>query len=106
MRYIFMLNFLSFLLIFPCNIVAQDNDTREILRLGRGTANSLDWRPDGKVLAVGSGTGIWLYDEKFETLGHWDNDGVVINKVRWSPDGIYLITDTTGPNYTEDILQV
>ena len=32
---------------------AQATLDREILRLGRGTANALDWHPDGDILAVG-----------------------------------------------------
>jgi WD40 repeat protein len=65
--------------------VANAQDTREIMRLGRGTANSLDWRPDGEVLAVGGGTGIWLYDENFEELAHFEGSSVY--PVRWSPSG-------------------
>jgi WD40 repeat protein len=61
---------------------------REILRLGRGTANALDWRPDGEVLAVGSGTGIWLYDENFQTLAHLEDEQTGnVQTVKWSADG-------------------
>ena len=75
------------LCLFPASTLAQSS--REILRLGRGTANALDWRPDGKVLAVGGGTGIWLYDEQFTTLAHFD--GSSISAVRWNPDGSKLL---------------
>jgi WD40 repeat protein len=74
------------LLLFTQVVIAQDN--REILRLGRGTANALDWRPDGEVLAVGSGTGVWLYDEDFQTLAHLeDADTGYVQTVKWSPQG-------------------
>ena len=34
----------------------------EIMELGRGTPQSLTWSPDGKWLAVGTTTAVWLYD--------------------------------------------
>ncbi len=74
------------LLLFTQIVTAQSD--REILRLGRGTANALDWRPDGEVLAVGSGTGIWLYDENFETLAHLEDEQTGnVQTVKWSPEG-------------------
>ena len=73
--------------LFSALTLAQSS--REILRLGRGTANTLDWRPDGKVLAVGGGTGIWLYDEQFTTLAHFVESS--ISAVRWNPDGSKLL---------------
>lgn len=77
----------------PPQVRAQAS--REILRLGRGTANALDWRTDGKVLAVGSATGIWLYDENFEPLAYFE--GSSVSPVRWSPSGDRLaFADDTG----------
>jgi WD40 repeat protein len=66
------------------NYAAQRD--REILRLGRGTANALDWRPDGKVLAVGGSVGVWLYDENFITLGKFA-ENVSADWIKWSSSG-------------------
>jgi WD40 repeat protein len=69
---------------------------REILRLGRGIAKALDWRPDSKVLAVGSATGIWLLDESLNIIDHQTPIESVVD-VAWSPDGHQIaLTGTTG----------
>ncbi len=59
--------------------------SREIMRLGRGIANSLDWSSDGRILAVGGSTGIWLYDINFEETARFEGSNV--SSVRWSPQG-------------------
>lgn len=79
---------LCFLLFAPPPTTAQQN--REILRLGRGTANALDWRPDGKVLAVGGSTGLWLLDADLNVIDHFAGDA--ITALAWSSDGDKLAT--------------
>lgn len=83
---------MRFLLILFVAIVAFPSfadDAPEIVqvgRLGRGEAYTLAWRPDGKVLAVGSATGVWFFDEDFQELGRLAGDKSV-NKLEWSADG-------------------
>lgn len=81
---------LSFLLFALPPTIAQQN--REILRLGRGTANALDWRPDGEILAVASSTGVWLLDADLNVTDHLAGDA--ITALAWSPDGKKLATST------------
>jgi WD40 repeat protein len=81
---------LSILFSIPSTITAQQN--REILRLGRGTANALDWRPDGEVLAVASSTGVWLLDADLNVITHLSDESVTT--LAWSPDGEKLATST------------
>src|SRR5262245_8874154 len=66
----------------------------ELMPLGRGTAYSLDWRPDGEVLAVGGSLGTWLYDEDFSPLGMIETDEAVY-RVAWSPDGERLAANSS-----------
>jgi WD40 repeat protein len=58
----------------------------EVLRLGRGTAESIAWSPDGETLAVGGSDGIYLYTPEFEDIAYFD-DPVPVWRLAWSPDG-------------------
>ena len=59
-------------------------------RLGMGSPNSLAMSPDGQVLAVGSTTGVYLY--QFDTLKEIKRIlfEQIVNTVEWSPNGNYL----------------
>ncbi|HEX2619551.1 MAG TPA: WD40 repeat domain-containing protein, partial [Phototrophicaceae bacterium] len=63
----------------------------QIMQLGRGTAVTLDWHPDGDVLAVGGSLGIWLYDDNLEDLAHF-SDASSVTWLAWSPYGNQLAT--------------
>jgi WD40 repeat protein len=64
---------------------------QQIMQLGRGTANTLDWHPDGYVMAVGGNLGIWLYDDNLADLAHFEEVGDVL-QLAWSPNGEMLAT--------------
>jgi WD40 repeat protein len=63
----------------------------QIAQLGRGTATSLDWHPNGDLLAVGGSLGVWLYNDKLEDVAHFPEAGAV-DGVVWSPNGKQLAT--------------
>ena len=89
--------FISLLFLWTTVIPSAAADSpREILRLGRGTANALDWRPDGMVLAVASATGVWLLDESLNIIAHQAPIESVVD-VAWRPDGRQIaLTGTVG----------
>lgn len=98
MRY-FILLFTAFILTFPT--FADDMpEIIEVARFGRGTAYTLAWRPDGEVLAVGSSTGVWFFDEGFNELGRLV-ENMQVGEIHWSPDGLYLLALSLNGNNCE-----
>lgn len=63
----------------------------QVMQLGHGTADALDWHPSGDVLAVGGQRGLWLYDERLADLAHFEEVGEITRLV-WSPTGNLLAT--------------
>jgi hypothetical protein len=72
----------------------------QVERLGRGTANALDWRPDGKILVVASSTGVWLLDENLQIF---KQTPIVrnISDLGWSSDAKYLAVFNRNPDTNE-----
>lgn len=68
---------------------AQEPTLTEVARLGRGTAQSHSWRPDGEILAVGSTAGLWLFDADGEQVAH--HSAFPVKNVEFSPDGEALV---------------
>lgn len=62
-----------------------------VMRLGKGWSTEIHYSPDGTRVAVGSSTGIWIYDvhtsEEFKLLTAY---GGAVLSVRFSPDGKIL----------------
>ena len=64
-----------------------------IARLGRGIATGIAFSPDGKMLAVGSWTGLWLYDiSTMNPLTLLDTERGVVFAVAFSPNGELIAT--------------
>jgi WD40 repeat protein len=65
-------------------------EERDVLRIGEGSFRCLAYSPDGRLIAVGTGAGIWLYDA--ETLNEvrflgYDDRNIWVHSVSFSPDG-------------------
>jgi WD40 repeat protein len=83
---------LALLTITPVQAKANTPDIPpEVMQLGRGTAITLDWHPDGSLLAVGGSLGVWLYDDNLADIGHVPDTGS-LTSFAWSPDGNWLAT--------------
>lgn len=73
-------------------ITSENADQLQLLgRFGRGVATSLDWHPDGRALAVGSGSGLWILDETLQILTPTPITQP-IKHLAWSPDGSQIAT--------------
>ncbi len=62
----------------------------EVSVLGRGTANSIAWSPDGASLIVAGSLGIWRYDNDFQTVTKLVDTPQDVTLVVWSPDGNWI----------------
>ena len=77
----------------------ESNTGTEMKRLntiGTGTPHDIKFSPDGKLLAVATGRGVYLYDDTtFEQIGFIDvNDSV--SAIAFSPDGNALAVAVDG----------
>lgn len=87
---------LCLILLTTMRIHAQTNTPipqtpQQIMELGRGTANTLDWNPAGDVLAVGGARGLWLYDGSLTDLAYFEELGEVTH-LAWSPSSNMIAT--------------
>ena len=74
----------------PSVVISSKNISQlvEQARLGKGAAAGVSFSPNGKLLAVASGTGIWLYDAQTgEFLRLLEGHTRGVGSVAWSPDG-------------------
>jgi WD40 repeat protein len=79
--------FMVVLLLYGSFVSAQA-EMSEIARLGRGTGETISWRHDGEIFAVGGSAGIWLFDANYEQIGHYAV--FPVQNAEFSPDGNYL----------------
>ncbi len=79
--------------IFHGNVIAQEYIQRNlpdgaVARLGKGKVNGVQISPDGSQIAVGSSSGVWLYDANTGAeLALFTNHTSQFGPVAFSPDG-------------------
>lgn len=86
----FWLTILFFLISLNIPHANTDLELIEIAGYGRGIIHDVVWHPTQNIIAVASGTGVWLYDTDLNTLGQLSN--TVVNYVSWNEDGRFLAT--------------
>ncbi len=76
----------------PLEIITAENAGRieQIAISGHGTFNSYSWQPDRKILALGSGTGVWLHDRDRQQMTPLDENAGYVRNLLWSQDGSQL----------------
>ena len=102
---------LLLLLAVPSPCVAQE-PLSEFLpvgaqaRLGQGTTATVQYSPDGTLLAVGGSVGIWLYDaQTHEAVSLLTDHGTgSVSSLAFSPNGQILASD--GPGHTVILQEV
>ncbi len=76
------------------------------MRLGKGNVIDTEFSPDGKLFAVGSSVGVWLYDtQTYQEVrlltGDVDNLGSrVFDNLAISPDGKTLVSEDSTRRYS------
>ena len=76
-----------------CCVVGSMLYINEVYAQDRGFALSIAWSPDGETIAVGSTTGVWLFDSDFKDLAHFDVNefkGFPPNTLDWNASGDLL----------------
>src|SRR5258708_6213054 len=82
--------------VFPysAKVLAQDVKAKEILRIGKGAMTLVSMRPDGKMVAIGVGNTISLYDDTAKAVGELDGQSGKITTWAWSKDDTKMVTVT------------
>ncbi len=71
-----------------------------IARLGKGGVNEIKYSPNGKLLAVATYAGIWLYDAETTQELALMGGATEVNSIAFSPDGQTLASGANGKSTT------
>ena len=98
--YILVLIYSLFYFAFLSYIYAEDASNWHVpenakARLGKGNINEIQYTPDGKILAVATDIGIWLYDtDTYKEIALLGAHTERINSIDFSADGSILAYDS------------
>ncbi len=80
----------------PQEPITPDNvdQIQQLALWGKGRIEQLAYSPDGKILAVGTLAGVWLYDVATLQQLHFLNVGNVLDGLTFTEDGTKLVVDS------------
>lgn len=70
---------------------SRPTEFKEIAKWGIGQVNVIKWTPDGGLIALGTSSGIFLYDSKTKDLYQYINTEFDVIKMTFSPDGTIVV---------------
>lgn len=70
--------------------VSNIRSITQLAKWGKGTSTTTAWSPDGRILAVATSLGVYLFDANTLTELRFINTGVEVNRIAFSPDGLTL----------------
>ncbi len=81
------------------NVVANDPTGQTwalpedaIVRFGKGNVGAAKLSPDGKFIAIGTGSGLWWYDvSSMSPVSLWEPGKGSVNSIDFSPDGKWIV---------------
>lgn len=79
----------------PQEPITPDNvdQIQQLAMWGKGRIEQLAYSPDGKILAVGTTAGVWLYDAETLAELRFINTGNFVGNLAFTEDGRELVTD-------------
>jgi len=79
----------------PAAPITPDNvdQLRQLAMWGKGRIEQLAYSPDGKILAVGTTAGVWLYDADTLAELRFINTGNFVGSLAFTGDGTKLVVD-------------
>lgn len=72
---------------------AQESDPLALTQtLGRGAVRSVEWSPDGEMIAVGGALGLWLYTPELQDIARLQGHTKAVYDIAFSPDSARIAT--------------
>lgn len=75
----------------PISTTRETSGFAEIARWGIGGVNKVKWSPDGETIALGTTSGIFLYNSTTKEMKRFINTGFDVTELTFSPDSSMLM---------------